>query len=360
MPEPAVVEHDPWNDLQPLLDQELSQLPENYRAVVILCDLEGKSRREAARQLDLPEGTVASRLARARTTLAKRLARHGPAVSGSVLATVLSRNAASGCVPTSVMSSTIEAMTLVAAGQSAASGVISAQVAALLQGVLTTMLFTKLKSAIAVLLVLGAATLTVGAMISRSRATEPAEASAESQKQERTNREDLHNRVVKLKRQLQQMQDQIARLEWETLPRHEERSPRDAFLADRFKYRVPFEIGFTQTKEGGRIEIREVWGTRPRIEVGGQYLVRGKYVLPPGERGKLYFYATAGGDWGAIGTTLDLQSTTVDKREGEFTLVHGMLGPGYFHLILTEREHYSRWFANVYFGTGDNVLRKTP
>jgi hypothetical protein len=33
-------------------------------------------------------------------------------------------------------------------------------------------------------------------------------------------------------------------------------------------------------------------------------------------------------------------------------------GPGYFHLILTDPERYSRMFANVYFGTGDNVLRK--
>src|SRR5437868_5084464 len=101
-------------------------------------------------------------------------------------------------------------------------------------------------------------------------------------------------------------------------------------------------------------------GTRPRIEEAGQYLVRGKYVLPPGERGKLYFYATAGGAWGAITTTLDLQSTEVDKQEGEFALVHGMSGPGSFHLILTSRENYSRYFANVYFGTGDNVWRKKP
>ena len=87
--------------------------------------------------------------------------------------------------------------------------------------------------------------------------------------------------------------------------------------------------------------------------------MRGKYVLPPGARGKLYFYATATGDWGRAGTaTLDLQAVAVDKPEGEFTLVHGMAGPGHFHVILTDSERYSRCFANVYFGTGDNVLRK--
>jgi len=132
-----------------------------------------------------------------------------------------------------------------------------------------------------------------------------------------------------------------------------------AAIAARFKYKIEFETGRTQTKDGGRIDIVEVWGTRPKIEVGGQYLVRGKYVLPPGERGKLYFYASAGGAWGQT-ASLDLQSTEVDKQEGEFALVHGMAGPGYFHLILTSAERYSRWFADVYFGTGDNVWREKP
>jgi hypothetical protein len=171
----------------------------------------------------------------------------------------------------------------------------------------------------------------------------------------------LRERVVELKQQLQQLQKEIARLERQTQPRGNGRKKCDTtFLANRFKYRVPFEIGLTQTKDGGRIEIREVWGTRPRIEVGGQYVVRGRYVLPPGERGKLYFYATAGGAWGALPTTLDLQSTAVDKQEGEFALVHGMSGPGSFHLVLTAAESYSRWFADVYFGTGENVHRPLP
>ncbi|HEY7426195.1 MAG TPA: sigma-70 family RNA polymerase sigma factor [Gemmataceae bacterium] len=113
MPEPAVVERDLWHDLQPLLDQKLSLLPDKYRVVILLSDLEGKTRKDVARQLGLPEGTVASRLTRARAMLAKRLARHGVAMSGGGLAAVLSEKAASACAPTSLVSSTIKAVTLV-------------------------------------------------------------------------------------------------------------------------------------------------------------------------------------------------------------------------------------------------------
>jgi RNA polymerase sigma factor (sigma-70 family) len=152
MPEPAL-EQVPWDDLQPLLDRELSRLPDKYRAVLVLCDLEGKTRKEVAGQLGVPEGTVASRLATARATLARRLARHGLSVAGGALAALLSENVGSAGAPASLVSSTIQAASLFAAGR-AAPGMISAKVAALTKGVLQSMLLTKLKTATAVLLVL--------------------------------------------------------------------------------------------------------------------------------------------------------------------------------------------------------------
>ncbi len=146
-PEPqATAASDVWRDLQPLLDRELSRLPDKYRSAVVLCDLGGKTRKEAARQLQIPEGTLSSRLTTARAKLARRLARHGPAVSGGALAVVLSERAASASVPPAVLSSTIRTATLVAAGPAAAAGVIPAQVAVLTHGVLTSMLLTKLKT----------------------------------------------------------------------------------------------------------------------------------------------------------------------------------------------------------------------
>src|SRR5262245_53586922 len=131
MPDPAATEHDLWDELQPLLDRELSSLPDKYRAAIVLCDLEGKTRREAARHLGIPEGTLAARLSRGRVMLAKRLGRHGLAVSGGALAAVLSQKVASAAAPAPVVSSAIEAATAVAAGPAA----IPVRVATLTEGV---------------------------------------------------------------------------------------------------------------------------------------------------------------------------------------------------------------------------------
>src|SRR5262245_34405674 len=66
------------------LDRELAALPEPLRAAVILCELEGRPRKEAARELRVPEGTLSSRLAAARRRLAERLRRRGQALPGAV------------------------------------------------------------------------------------------------------------------------------------------------------------------------------------------------------------------------------------------------------------------------------------
>ena len=54
-----------WDDLGPVLHEEIGRLPETYRAAVVLCDLEGLTQEQAAQRLGWPSGTVRSRLARA-------------------------------------------------------------------------------------------------------------------------------------------------------------------------------------------------------------------------------------------------------------------------------------------------------
>jgi RNA polymerase sigma factor (sigma-70 family) len=155
MPEPEAAGQDSWGNLESLIDQELANLPDKYRIVIVLCDLEGKKGKDVARRLKIPEGTLASRLRTGRVMLAKRLARQGVALSGGALAMLLAQNVAAAGAPSVLVSSTIKAATLTAAGKTAAATLISANAAALMEGVIKAMLLTKLKTVLTVLLVLG-------------------------------------------------------------------------------------------------------------------------------------------------------------------------------------------------------------
>jgi RNA polymerase sigma-70 factor (ECF subfamily) len=59
------------------LRRAIAALPERYRAVVVLCDLEGKTYEEAAATVECRVGTVRSRLHRARALLARKLVGKG-------------------------------------------------------------------------------------------------------------------------------------------------------------------------------------------------------------------------------------------------------------------------------------------
>ncbi|MBM3983894.1 MAG: RNA polymerase sigma factor, partial [Planctomycetes bacterium] len=81
---PAPPGPDPdWNDLRPVLDDEIARLPEKFRAPFVLCYLEGRTNEEAAEVLGCPKGTVLSRLARGRERLRARLARRGVALGAA-------------------------------------------------------------------------------------------------------------------------------------------------------------------------------------------------------------------------------------------------------------------------------------
>jgi RNA polymerase sigma factor (sigma-70 family) len=152
LPHP-LVEPAEAQDWRPVLDGELSRLPEKYRAAVVLCDLQGRPRREAARQLGLPDGTLSRRLAAGRRLLAERLAHRGVALSGGALAVLLSQDAASAQVAAPLTAATVRAAALVAAGRLAA---VATPVALLTKGVLRAMFFAKLKVTVGAVLLLAA------------------------------------------------------------------------------------------------------------------------------------------------------------------------------------------------------------
>ena len=63
-----------------MLDEDIrkaiSELPNEFRMAVVLCDVEGLSYREIADALDIPIGTVRSRIARGRAILHTKLWQH--------------------------------------------------------------------------------------------------------------------------------------------------------------------------------------------------------------------------------------------------------------------------------------------
>ncbi len=161
-----------WQQAQALLDEAMRGLPDKYRVAIVLCDLEGRTVKEAARQLACPQGTVATRLSRGRVLLAKRLSRHGLTLSAGTVAAVLSEGAASASVSASLVGSTITAATTVAAGH-ATTGMISAKVVTLLEGVLKAMLLTKIKIASAVLVMMGVFGVSVALLVLPLEAAQP-------------------------------------------------------------------------------------------------------------------------------------------------------------------------------------------
>lgn len=159
MPESQTNEVELNRECLTILDAELALLPEKYRTAIVLCELEGKTRKQAARECGVPEGTMSGWLTRGKAMLARRLTRQG--ISFSAATALFAEDIATGEVSQSVVSATIQS----------ASGVIPDKVAQLMEGVLKTMLMKKLKITV---LVLGLVmTLTAGAAVILNAADPP-------------------------------------------------------------------------------------------------------------------------------------------------------------------------------------------
>ncbi len=160
MPMASATDTRPDIDLVVLVDAAIERLPRKYRLPVVLCHLEGRGRKDVARQLGIPEGTLSSLLARARTMLARCLTSRGVAMSvGPVLAACEAD--AAGSLPIALLSATVRT----AAGTGTAWPV-SARVLALSRSVLRSMLVRKI-AIVAVLCSLGLAVGTGGVIAAR-------------------------------------------------------------------------------------------------------------------------------------------------------------------------------------------------
>jgi parvulin-like peptidyl-prolyl isomerase len=185
-----------------VVDDELSRLPDKYRAPLVLCYLQGLTNAEAARQLHWPAGTLKTRLTHARRLLADRLARRG---LGMGLSSVLLPGAAPAVVKRELVNATVRAAALVAEKQGMVAGVVSAPVARLMEGVLQTMTLTRLK--LAVVILVAGLTLGGGGLASyRALGAGSGQAAAAES-------EEALGRVERLKQQISELQGQLRQAE---------------------------------------------------------------------------------------------------------------------------------------------------
>jgi RNA polymerase sigma factor (sigma-70 family) len=144
-----------WQELEATLDEALRQVPETYRAPLLLCYLQGKTQEEAARQLGCPLGTVRSRLARGRSRLKAVLERRGVRLSAAALAVAAAAGGATAAVPAPLLRATARAALEYGAGR-AATALVSGRAATLVEGGLKAMTAANVRIATMIVLALGA------------------------------------------------------------------------------------------------------------------------------------------------------------------------------------------------------------
>jgi C-terminal peptidase prc len=131
-------------ELCTVVDEEINGLADIYRAPLVLCYLEGKTRDEAALQLGWSLGTLKRRLEHARRRLRDRLTRRGLAPSLALLGSSLAPSSMHHGMSRSLASSTRKgALAFVLSKRSAIP--ISTRAAILAEGAIQTMFMNKLK-----------------------------------------------------------------------------------------------------------------------------------------------------------------------------------------------------------------------
>lgn len=143
-------------DAEKTLYPALYQLPSKYRAPLVLCYLEGKTRSEAAVELGVSESTIKGRLERGRDLLRKKLSKSGIPALTFLTSEALANQVALSAIPKPVLTSLARASVNFSDG--ATKVLISSNSIVFSKGELTKMLImSQLKLALVALFIVGVA-----------------------------------------------------------------------------------------------------------------------------------------------------------------------------------------------------------
>jgi RNA polymerase sigma factor (sigma-70 family) len=140
-----------WREMRPILDEELGQLPEKYRAPLILSYFEGRNSREVASTLGLSDDLVRKRVERGKDLLRDRLVRRGIVVSTAMLTVILFERTACAITPELAAATAKQSLSL-AAGQTSGGAAVSPRVAGIARDVMEAMELNRLWTAASITL----------------------------------------------------------------------------------------------------------------------------------------------------------------------------------------------------------------
>jgi Sigma-70, region 4 len=129
-----------------ILDEEIGRLPEKQQAAIILCLVQGKTHETAAAERGCPLGTVKTRNAARRATLARKLARRGLAPSIGAGAASISENLMARSVPQDLVRQTLKAASRFAVSRSIGGAGIANSVQNLMEEVSRRMRLARMKA----------------------------------------------------------------------------------------------------------------------------------------------------------------------------------------------------------------------
>jgi RNA polymerase sigma factor (sigma-70 family) len=140
---------EPEADAIAWLHEEVSRLPDKYRAPIVLCYLEGLTHEEASDRLRWPLGTLKGRLSQAKNLLRKRLGRRGADSAKQDPTDRLRRDAMESIVPQLLLMKTIGSALLITGkdiGAYAGSAAVSQSIIDLVQGASQAMTISQIRT----------------------------------------------------------------------------------------------------------------------------------------------------------------------------------------------------------------------